>query len=107
VYVYTYPQGRRVGTLTGFSEPQGECSDASGNVFIVDFIPDATTVYEFAHGGMSPIATLNDPADGFGCAVDPLDGTVAVANTYDPSNFEDNGDVAVYAGGHGNPTIYY
>jgi hypothetical protein len=35
VYVYTYPQGHLVETLTGFAQPFGECSDSAGDVFVV------------------------------------------------------------------------
>ena len=35
VYVYTYPQGQLVRTLTGFINPTGECVDSGGDVFIV------------------------------------------------------------------------
>jgi streptogramin lyase len=36
VDVYTYPAGNQVGTLTGFTNPYGICSDAQGNVWIAD-----------------------------------------------------------------------
>src|SRR5580704_9380706 len=78
VYFLTYPKGKLVGTLTGFQEPFGLCSDTAGNVFIPD--SEAGDVVEYAHGGTSPIVTLNDvgylPAD---CSVDPLTGNLAVA----------------------------
>jgi hypothetical protein len=32
VLVYSYPQGKLVGKLTGFTEPAGECVDSAGNV---------------------------------------------------------------------------
>ena len=64
---YTYPQGKHVATLTGFRRLTGECSDANGDVFIVapgEELSNPTTVYEFAHGGTSPIAELSDPGEG-------------------------------------------
>jgi len=36
VTVYSYPKGKHVGTLKGFYEPFGECSDSAGNVFIAN-----------------------------------------------------------------------
>ena len=82
VYVYTYPQGRLAGTLTGFIAPRGECSDSAGDVFIVAYSNSsytASTIYEFAHGGTDPIATLSDPDGAVGCAVDPTTGNLAAS----------------------------
>ncbi len=101
VYVYSYPQGELVGTLTGFVGPAGECSDSDGDVFITAYVNssrNASTIYEYAHGGTSPIATLGDPGKAWGCAVDPTTGNLAAANL---------GSVAIYAGARGNPTLYY
>jgi hypothetical protein len=36
VVIFTDPGGKLVGTLTGFTNPQGECVDAAGDVWIVD-----------------------------------------------------------------------
>ena len=100
VYVYTYPQGKLFGTLTGFAAPSGECADSAGDVFIVAYSNgsmNSTTIYEYAHGGGSPIATLSDPNAGVGCAIDPKTGNLAVS-----------GDgVAIYQHATGKPTIYY
>ena len=100
VYVYTYPKGQLVGTLTGFAEPFGECTDSAGDVFIVAFSntssSSSSTIYEYAHGGTSPIATLSDPNVAFGCALDPTTGNLAASG----------GGVAIYQHATGNPTIY-
>jgi hypothetical protein len=56
VTVYRYPAGALVGTLTGFDAPQGECVDSSGNVWITN--SGTSQLFEYAHGGTSPIATL-------------------------------------------------
>jgi hypothetical protein len=98
-YVYTYPQGRLVGTLTGFAEPFGECTDSAGNVFIVAYSngsTSASTIYEYAHGGTKPIATLSDPDVAVGCAVDPTTGNLAASG---------NG-VAIFKNATGNPAYY-
>jgi hypothetical protein len=100
VYAYTYPQGKLVGTLTGFISPSGECSDAVGDVFIVAYSTPSMTsskIYEYAHGGMTPIAVLSDPEVANGCAVDPTTGNLAVSG----------GAVAIYQHASGNPTMYY
>jgi hypothetical protein len=99
VYVYTYPKGRFVGTLTGLAEPFGECTDSAGDMFIVAYSNasmNSSTIYEYAHGGTSPIATLSDPNVAFGCAVDPTTGNLAASGA----------GVAIYQGARGNPTIY-
>lgn len=112
VYVYTYPQGKRVGTLTGFGGGlSGECVDATGDVFI-PAAGNATrwgTIYEYAHGGSNPIATLNDPGVPDACSVDPATGNLAVANTYDPSNpyNPSYGSIAVYTSAKGSAKSYY
>jgi hypothetical protein len=70
VSVFSYPKGTLEGTLTGFEEPYGECTNKAGDVWIVD--DETATIAEYAHGGTSPIATLSDsgyyPAGGGGGA---------------------------------------
>lgn len=78
VHVYSYPQGKLVGKLTGLDLPYGECVDASGDVWIVTNFPNQAI--EYAHGGTTPIATLSVPgSNAYGCAVDPASGNLAVA----------------------------
>ena len=36
VYVYSYPEGSLVGTLTGFTRPRGLCANKAGRVFVTD-----------------------------------------------------------------------
>lgn len=116
VLVYTYPGGKHVDTLTGFNHLTGECSDTKGNVFILapgdeqqysDLGP--TTIYEYAHGGSSPIASFTETGYGLGCAIDPTTGNLAVANPNDEANpyHKGYGDIAVFAGGSSEPTMYY
>jgi hypothetical protein len=112
VYVYSYPQRKLVGTLTGFISPAGECSDSAGDVFITAYSNisgNGSTIYEYAHGGTSPVATLSDSGDAWGCAIDPATGNLAAANGIDPTNpyGSGNGSVAIYADAQGNPTMYY
>lgn len=114
VYVYTFPGGAPAGQLTGFSTanlPSGICSDASGDVFIASITNPksrSSTIYEYRHGGTSPIATLSDEGMAFGCAVDPSTGNLAVINGYDAFNpYGNYSSVAVYPAAQGNPTMYY
>jgi predicted aconitase with swiveling domain len=110
VYTYTYPQGQLVGTLTGFINPTGECVDSSGDVFIVSQAsasPNSSkVVYEYAHGGTSPIAVLDDPSRGQGCAIDPSSGNLAVAGAYS-SGQHSYGAVAIFKKARGNASMLY
>jgi hypothetical protein len=105
VYVYSYPKGTLKGTLTGFTNPVGECVDKTGDVFITDFF--SSNILEFAHGGTSPIATLSDP--GYyptGCSVDPTTGNLAVTNE-ETAVGSGQGDVAIYKDAKGSPKAHY
>ncbi len=103
VQVYTYPAGAVAGTLTGFSEPQGECVDAAGDVFIAD--TQASQIVEYAHAGTVPIATLNDPGEyPVACAINPRTGDLAVSNAFDTAF--SGGSVSIYKDATGKPTTY-
>jgi hypothetical protein len=94
--VLSYPQGKVVGALD--TSGSSVCADTSGNVFI----PDDNQVFEYAHGSTSPIATLSFSGDNpQGCAVDPTTGNLAVI-----IQGNSNGNVAVFAGGQGQATLY-
>ena len=103
VYVFSYGKGSLVGTLTAFADPQGMCADKAGDVFITD--TSAMKIYEYAHGGTNPIATLSDPnGSPQGCSVDRATGNLAVADIEGyPSS---QGNIAIYAGASGTPTYY-
>lgn len=107
VYVYTYPGGKHVGTLTGLDEVEGLCSDTAGNVWITnaDNYEGNGYLVEYAHGGANPIATLADsnnaPQD---CSVDATNGNLAVADI--PSRGYQNQNIAVYTDAQGSPTHY-
>jgi hypothetical protein len=78
----------------------GACVDPAGNVYVVSLANrsfDGGIITEFAHGGTTPIVTLQDPYVAVGCAVDPKSGDLAVAS---------GRAVAVYAGARGTPAIY-
>jgi hypothetical protein len=104
VYFYSYPKDVLMGTLTGFSDPQGLCVDKAGDVFVANH--GAADIIEYAHGGTSPIATLNDPGEEpMGCSVDPTTGNLAVTSAQSlPSRGA--GNVAIYPGATGTPTFY-
>jgi hypothetical protein len=106
VYVYSYPQAKLVGTLTGFSEPGGECTDKAGDVWIAD--SESLQLSEYAHGGTTPIATLGPNLDfaPLGCAVNPVTGDLAVANVCGGRSCDGNGSLALYLKAQGTPTNY-
>jgi hypothetical protein len=101
VYLYDYPKARLIRTIIGFYAPAGLCSDGNGDVWVTDTDPYTETGYldEYAPGGKSPIATLEDPSNSpRACAVDPTTGNLAVADSQD--------NVAIYPGAKSPPTYY-
>jgi hypothetical protein len=98
LYSFSYPNGKLISTVTVPSLPEFICSDSSGNVFVpTEGSRSQSNVYEYAHGGTSPIAVLNDPGSASSCAVNPTTGNVAVTN---------GNSVAVFQSGQGQPTVY-
>lgn len=103
VYVYSWPQLNLVGTLTGFNGPTGECAGAGGNVWIVNTY--ASQLIEYAHGGTTPIATLNDAGEyPLSCSVNKKNGELAAGNIESTSGGA--GSVTVYPGASGDGTNY-
>jgi hypothetical protein len=94
VFVLSYPEGKRVGSLSISSRPRGLCSDTDGNVFVTE---DSGAVVEYAHGGTSPINTLSAPG-AFSCSWDPSTGNLAVV--------ERPNSIAIFSGASGTPQIY-
>lgn len=103
VYAVNGKSNTLLGQLTGFNEPYGLCSDASGNVYVTNLM--GNNILEYAHGGTSPIKTLSDSyGEPNGCAVSPKTGDLAVTNFEGgPSG---QGSLVVYAGGSGSGTLY-
>jgi hypothetical protein len=89
--------------LSGFSEPFGECVDATNNVYIADY--GAEEVLEFAHGGTEPVKVFDEaPYRPSGCAVDLKSSDLAVARY--GQTFDSQGSLAIYAHAKGKPKIY-
>jgi hypothetical protein len=101
VNVYSYPGGKLKGTLTGFQTPSGVCSNKAGDVFILN--GNGTSVEVYAHGGSSPIRTLDLPGyPELNCSVDPTTGNLALGVLGSSC-----GDCfVVFAGGSGTATTY-
>jgi len=103
VNLYTMPGMVLKGQLTGFDEPQGMCTDASGNIWITN--TGTLTIEQVSRTG-SLLKTLDDPT-GFpvGCAVNRSNNDLAVSNIIgSPSG---DGNVVVYANSTGTPTQYF
>jgi hypothetical protein len=109
VQVYTYPGGAPSGSSNTPGAVTAMCSDASGNVFITEAPKKSSHagtgyVEEYAHGGTSPIGSLQVPTGEMpmDCSSDATTGDLAVteqkSSNYAPS-------VAIYAGGSGTPKI--
>jgi hypothetical protein len=113
VFVFAWPKLKLVGVLTGsgFDLPQGLCTDAVGDVFVANFA--GYDVLEFAHGGTTPIATLQDEGSdtqyfAAGCAVNPKNGDLAVTNDGGEEGGDNPawGNVAIFKNASGTPTFY-
>jgi hypothetical protein len=103
VYVFSIPALKLVGELTGLVQPLGECTDPSGDVWIVDY--STSVIYEYAHGAAKPKATLKDVRRRpYSCAVDPKSGDLAVADVFGPGYGP--GGLSIYRRARGRPRFY-
>ncbi|MBV8067519.1 MAG: hypothetical protein JO113_06055 [Candidatus Eremiobacteraeota bacterium] len=113
VYYFSYPSGKPLGRLSGFDKnfnPGGLCIDNAGDVFVTGFLAGESTdvetsqIYEFMHGGTTPIAKLAEKDVAAGCSVDPTTGDLSVSNYF--NKYQDRGSVARFIGARGKPTYY-
>jgi hypothetical protein len=102
VYIYNLPALKVVGKITGFSQPQGECSDNHGDVWVTD--AGAQTIYELTHHGQleNELSIAGGTPDA--CAWDPATGNLAVMSLFGTGSV--SGAVLVYPHGSGSPTKY-
>lgn len=106
VEIYTFPAGTYRGNFKMPGSLSGMCSDSKGNVFIAVTEAGAGRVYEYPHGGMKPITSLDVPKHDIpiACSSDPATGSLAVTlqnrRDYAPS-------VAIYPKAAGRPKIYF
>jgi hypothetical protein len=100
VTIYSYKTRKLVGTLSGFNEPEGLCSNVYGDVFVVDY--GSYKIYEYRHGGTKVISTLSSGGASFSCAVDPTTGNLAVTN----GGILGGGDLVVFKQAQGTPKAY-
>ena len=99
VYIFTMPAMALKGTITGFSEPQGMCTDKSGNIWVTN--TGTLQIIQLLRTG-TVLNTLTDPT-GYpvGCAVNMSNGDLAVTNIFNTSGA---GTIELYANASGTPT---
>ncbi|MGA8476001.1 MAG: hypothetical protein WB681_13185 [Candidatus Cybelea sp.] len=103
VEVYTYPEMTLAGVLTGFTAPVGECTDPAGNIWITtEGGSSGDSVYEYAHGGTTPVNVLVMSAGviPFSCAINPKTGDLAIGS------FDTEVSVVIFHNAQGTPTMY-
>jgi hypothetical protein len=104
-YTIDYSTGK-TREISYMGEGGGGCADADGNVYIAAEGSGGGYLFEFAHGGKSPINTLSDGSYyPTACSVDPVTGNLAVTNNTNP-NCYGGGTVAVYSDAKAPPTSY-
>ena len=101
VYIYKLSNLKLIGTITGFSQPQGECSDSRGNVWIAD--TNARIIYELSHHGQLQNELSDKIGYPVGCAWDATTGNLAVMDLLGPGGGA--GDVLIYPHAAGTPTV--
>ena len=102
VFIFRLPDLKASGQICCFNKPTGLCSDASGHVWVTEF--NGAYVDEFSHNAhwVKSLA-LNSTAQPEGCAVNPVNGDLAV------TAFANNGNpgyVLIYPHAQGSPTAY-
>lgn len=102
VYIYDLQTLKKLAAITGFSQPQGECSDNKGNVWVTD--TNVKTVYEISHHGKLENKLIISQGYPDGCAWDSTTGNLAVMLLFGESGA--SGAVLVYRKGSGSPTQY-
>ena len=102
VYVYKLPGLKVLAKITGFTQPQGECADPKGNVWVAD--TNARIVYELSHHGQLQNELKDTTGYPVACARNPKNNDLAVMDMFGASGIA--GDVLVYADGKGTPAIY-
>jgi hypothetical protein len=110
VDVFSYPKGKLVGQLSVTQDTMfGLCPDTKGDVFVTAYDTSrsgySTTIYEYAHGGTTPIKTFADPYAGDACSVDPTTGDLAVANWFTGGS-KQSGNVLIYDVSSGKYTTH-
>ncbi|MFZ0682866.1 MAG: hypothetical protein WA428_04790 [Candidatus Cybelea sp.] len=99
VYIYSLSTLQLLSTITGLDQPQGECSNTHGDVWITD--TNAAEVYEVTHHGQLENELAVPDGYPVGCAWDKKTGTLAVMELFNGSGGQ--GAILLYKGGSGSP----
>jgi hypothetical protein len=98
---FSYPGGKLKGEISDEDQPGGECVDASGDIFVPNYLSE--DIVEYRHGSTAPFARYKDT--GFfptACSVNPRNGELAVTDRMSVSS-SGPGDVAIYKTGNPDP----
>jgi len=101
VFIFTMPAMQLKGTLTGFSEPQGMCSDKQGNIWVANTGTLQGLKYSRTGQLLGSVSDPNGPP--VGCAVNPANGDLVLTDIFGNSGA---GGIEVYHNGSGSPTRY-
>jgi hypothetical protein len=105
VNVYRFWQRTLAQVLTRFTQPVGQCTNGSNDVYITD--KGTGDIDEYAHGGTKPIHTIGEsPYAPYDCADATSNGDLAVANFGQGYYSYHPGTIAVYPHGSGQPVTY-
>jgi hypothetical protein len=99
-YLFSYPSGKLLQTISGLETPEGACSDGAGHFWVTAGI---LGVHEYSDTG-EQLGTLEDHGSPVGCAFDPKTGNLAVINIIDSA--VGPGFVAIFPKAQGTPQIY-
>lgn len=100
VDVFEYSSGTLVGQASGFSDPIGECSDKSGNVYVADF--DTGVTSEIRAGTTAITNTFTTGGAPIGCSVSKKGDLAVTLFSGDPGSGSGGG--GVYTFHDGTPT---
>ncbi len=102
LYIFRLPTLKYVGKVTGLNDPQGECTDNSGDVWVAN--TKAFQTLEYSHNGELK-STLGDPiGDPASCAWDATTGNLAVTDIIGQGS--NTPAIEIYQHATGTPTQY-
>jgi hypothetical protein len=102
VYIFTMPDLSLKGTVTGFNDPQGDCADAAGNIWVAN--TEGYEMLKVSRTGKVSEALVDPTGYPIACAIDPTTGNLAVANIFTYSYTA--GEILIYKHAAGIPTAY-
>ncbi len=101
VDIFTMPAMKLKGTITGLSSPEGECTDAKGNLWVANTGLQEMLQYSRTGTLLNTLSVPNEyPAS---CAVDKATGDLAVSNIESTSG---PGDIVIFKNASGTGTAY-